>query len=274
MTSCATTSCTRRSATTIARAAGAPPTATGSSSRCRRTRPTPSASTRSATRARGSWCSTPTRTASPSTDQTAWLERELVAARQDPAIDHIFVVMHHPPYSVSLHGGQRDLRERWTPLFERYGVAAVFSGHDHVYSRAVVGGVQYVVSGGGGAPLYPRSPRASAIDKEAVQTFERVNHYVRVRVHGPQIELAAIRIDGTVIEALAWGEAPPPAPPEVPEVPAVGGPVATPPLPMMPSVAAAPAAPSSSGEPLPWRWIGGGCVVLGLLAAVGVTRRR
>src|SRR5687768_14505509 len=54
------------------------------------------------------------------TDQTAWIERELIAARQDPAMRHIFVVMHHPPFSVSLHGGQADLRERWTPLFERY----------------------------------------------------------------------------------------------------------------------------------------------------------
>src|SRR6184192_711490 len=49
------------------------------------------------------------------TDQTAWLERELIAARQDSSIHHIFVVMHHPPFSISLHGGNVDLRERWTP---------------------------------------------------------------------------------------------------------------------------------------------------------------
>ena len=36
---------------------------------------------------------------------TAWLERELIAARQDPQLRHIFVVMHHPPFSISLHGG-------------------------------------------------------------------------------------------------------------------------------------------------------------------------
>jgi len=39
------------------------------------------------------------------TDQTAWIERELIAARQDSTIRHIFVVMHHPPFSISLHGG-------------------------------------------------------------------------------------------------------------------------------------------------------------------------
>jgi hypothetical protein len=160
------------------------------------------------------------------TDQTAWIERELQAARLDPRIAHVFVTMHHPPFSVSLHGGQRDLRERWTPLFEKYGVAAVFSGHDHVYSRGDRNGVRYFVSGGGGAPLYPRAPRPSAIDEAAIKRFERVNHYLRVHVFGDFVEVTAIRADGTAIETLAWGEAPAvpiaSAPPTVSAVPAVG----------------------------------------------------
>jgi 3',5'-cyclic AMP phosphodiesterase CpdA len=144
------------------------------------------------------------------TDQTEWLERELVAARQDKRIKHIFVVMHHPPFSISLHGGQRDLRERWTPLFERYQVTAVFSGHDHVYSRAEVDGVHYLVSGGGGAPLYPKSRRPSGIDLAAVKRFERVNHFLRVHVVGDLVEISAVRVDGTPIETISWGEAPKP----------------------------------------------------------------
>ena len=81
--------------------------------------------------------------------------------------------MHHPPFSVSLHGGQRDLRERWTPLFEKYQVSArPFSGHDHVYERAEHDGIRYFVSGGGGALLYPRRPVSSAVDVEAVKKFD------------------------------------------------------------------------------------------------------
>jgi predicted phosphodiesterase len=143
------------------------------------------------------------------TDQTAWLERELIAARQDPRVRHIFVVMHHPPFSISLHGGNRDLRERWTPLFERYQVTAVFSGHDHVYSRAEHNGLHYFVSGGGGAPLYARRPRPDPIDAAAVKSFERVHHFLRVNVTGTRIEITAIRADGTTIETTAWEEAPP-----------------------------------------------------------------
>lgn len=140
------------------------------------------------------------------TGQTAWIERELIAARQDPRVRHIFVVMHHPPFSVSLHGGQRDLRERWTPLFEKYAVSAVFSGHDHAYQRAEKNGVRYFVSGGAGAPLYPRSPRASAVDKATVLRFERVFHYLRVSISAGNLNVTAIRVDGSTIESTLWFE--------------------------------------------------------------------
>lgn len=142
------------------------------------------------------------------TDQTAWIEQQLQAARLDPEIRHIFVTMHHPPYSVSLHGGQEELREAWTPLFVKYQVGAVFSGHDHVYSRARKDGVHYFVSGGGGAPLYPRKRNASRLDLEALRYFERVNHYLHVRVYGDLVEVAAVRVDGTLIESASWGEPP------------------------------------------------------------------
>jgi predicted phosphodiesterase len=171
------------------------------------------------------------------TDQTAWIERELVAARQDPSVHHIFVVMHHPPFSISLHGGAKDLRERWAPLFEKFGVSAVFSGHDHVYERAEHNGVRYFVSGGGGAPLYPKRPRSHPIDVEAVQRFERAFHYLRVAVTGRKVEVTGIRIDGTTIEATAWSEGP---------VAVAQAAQAAPVVPVVPV-----SSPSSSSSPLP-----------------------
>jgi len=150
------------------------------------------------------------------TDQTAWIERELQEARLDPKIRHIFVSMHHPPFSISLHGGRTELRDAWTPLYEKYGVTAVFSGHDHCYERAERNGVRYFVSGGGGAPLYPRARAPSPIDVESVAYFERVNHYLRVVVMGDLIEVSAIRADGSLIETTTWGTAP-----RLPEAPLV-----------------------------------------------------
>jgi hypothetical protein len=199
------------------------------------------------------------------TDQTAWIERELIAARQDSSIRHIFVVMHHPPYSISLHGGATDLRERWCPLFDKYDVSAVFSGHDHVYSRAEADGLHYFVTGGGGAALYPRRPKSSRIDVKAVKKFERALHYLRVTVTGNRIEVTAIRADGTTIETSSWTEGPEPTRVKAPRpaIAATGGgaPVAAPAPP------AAPLPPPTKGL-----WFGIVSLALALGAAVFVVR--
>lgn len=144
------------------------------------------------------------------TDQTAWIERELAQAVADPQRKHTFVVMHHPPFSCSAHGGQPELREMWTPLFEKYDVDAVFSGHDHVYERSELNGVRYFVTGGAGAPLYPRDPRPNKQDSDALVYFERTFNYLRVQVAGDFVEVTALRDDGTVIEGLSWGRMPEP----------------------------------------------------------------
>jgi predicted phosphodiesterase len=207
------------------------------------------------------------------TDETAWMERELAAARDDRRIHHVFVVMHHPPYSISLHGGQRDLRERWTPLFEKYQVTAVFSGHDHVYERAEANGIRYFVTGGGGAPLYPRKARSAALDLAAVKYFERVNHYLRVHVAGDQIEVTGVRVDGTPIETITWADPRGNADdgddriPPTKLGPATGGPVAPAPPSLAPSPPRAPAPEESS---LGWTAVAGGLLVV---AAVGALWR-
>jgi len=197
------------------------------------------------------------------TDQTAWIERELIAARQDPLVHHIFVVMHHPPFSISLHGGNVDLRERWTPLFEKYQVSAVFSGHDHVYERAEHNGIHYYVSGGGGAPLYPRRQKSNPIDVEAVKKFERVLHYLRVSISGNRIEVSGVRADGTIIETQSWSDGPAPD-----VVKTTGAPASIPPTTMSPGWT--PVVDDGGGGSMLWWALGGGVLVLG--AAVVVVR--
>jgi predicted phosphodiesterase len=193
-------------------------------------------------------------------DQTAWIEGQLADARQDPRVRHIFVVMHHPPFSISLHGGQRDLRERWTPLFEKYGVTAVFSGHDHCYSSGDKNGVRYYVSGGGGAPLYPRRPRPNPIDAATITTFEKSLHYLRVTVQGEQVEITGIRADSSIIETITWGEPPRPAAPRI----AAAGAAAAPVL----AARAADAGVATGGL----GWLGMGGAAAALLAAVVMVR--
>jgi hypothetical protein len=46
-------------------------------------------------------------------------------------------------------------------LLAEYGVTAAFSGHDHGYYRTLRDGVHYVITAGGGAPLYDQDPSAA-----------------------------------------------------------------------------------------------------------------
>lgn len=214
------------------------------------------------------------------TSETEWLERELIAARQDPRVRHVFAVTHHPMFSISLHGGHRDLRERWTPLFEKYDVTAVFSGHDHVYQRAEHNGLRYFVSGGAGAPLYPRSPRARAVDKAAVQRFERAFHYLRVTVSGKSLDVTSVRVDGSVIESVTWrdtaSEQPERSRAEVaqaagatPASPRASGPASV----GAAALASAPVGSAAAGSSRALQWLGMLGASLVMLGAVAFVRR-
>ena len=79
--------------------------------------------------------------------QIAWLEKELKASGSDWKIPYF----HHPLYSSGMHGSQVDLRKVVEPLFVKYGVDVVFSGHEHFYQRTKPQqGITYFVSGAGG----------------------------------------------------------------------------------------------------------------------------
>jgi hypothetical protein len=70
--------------------------------------------------------------------QTTWLERTLAAGRSDRSVDWIIVQMHQCAASSSVAGNGSDLgiREQWLPLFDRYQVDLVLTGHDHGYERS------------------------------------------------------------------------------------------------------------------------------------------
>jgi len=80
--------------------------------------------------------------------QLGWVEKELRNSNSKWKICYF----HHPLYSDGkFHGPDLDLRTRLTPLFQKYGVNVVLSGHDHVYERIKPqNGIYYFVLGSSG----------------------------------------------------------------------------------------------------------------------------
>ena len=130
--------------------------------------------------------------------QRAWLERRLTAARA--AVDAgkaswIVMVHHHPAFSSARHGSDASVQRELVPLYERHGVHLVLNGHDHVYERLERNGITYLVTGGGGAPLY-------AFDEPLPESQVRVrsHHYVRIAADRDRLELTAVDLDGNVLD--------------------------------------------------------------------------
>ncbi len=123
-------------------------------------------------------------------DQRAWLARTLADATERWRI----VVVHHPPYSAGYQGSSEEVRVAFVPLFERYGVQLVISGHDHDYQRSVpINGVTYVVTGGAAG-----TRRTGEADFTAV-SFSW-HHFVELGVFRDELVIRAVNQDGRVAD--------------------------------------------------------------------------
>ena len=136
------------------------------------------------------------------TDQEAWLEADLAAARAKK-VRAILVFTHDGPYARGHHGGSPIARDRYVPILLGHRVDLVFSGHDHIYQRGDAKGLRYVVSGGGGASLYGIrcgvSGRPKCAVDDGMQKVAREYHYIVVTI-GRELEMCARRPDGTLLE--------------------------------------------------------------------------
>jgi 3',5'-cyclic AMP phosphodiesterase CpdA len=85
--------------------------------------------------------------------QYEWLLNDL--KNQPKGTAFTVVLTHYPFYTSSFHRTEIEkLRRVLIPLFKKYSVDMVFSGHNHCYERCYVDGIYYITTAGGGAPLY------------------------------------------------------------------------------------------------------------------------
>jgi len=129
-------------------------------------------------------------------DQIAWIEKELSGSNDDWKIPYF----HHPPYSSGgRHGSDAGIREVLEPLFIKYNVSVVMTGHDHFYERVKPQqGIVYFVVGSGGqlrrGDLDDRSPlTAKGNDTDLA--------FLAVEIDGDEMHFNAISRTGQVIDS-------------------------------------------------------------------------
>jgi 3',5'-cyclic AMP phosphodiesterase CpdA len=139
--------------------------------------------------------------------QLAWLENELKGAGDG---DWKICYFHHPLYSSGkAHGSSTDLRRVLEPLFIKYHVNVVFSGHDHVYERVKPqNGIYYFTEGSSGE-LSAGDLNQSTITAKG---FDSDNTFMLVEFAGSQMNFQTISrtgqlIDSGVIERLVRSSA-------------------------------------------------------------------
>lgn len=129
--------------------------------------------------------------------QSRWLTHTLKRA----AARWTIVVVHKPPYACGRYDGTPEVEAAWAPLFARYGVDLVVSGHDHNYQRfAPLHGVTYVVTGGGGDSFYSLPDECAAGTPARVAANDTLHHFLVLRGSPQELSAIAIATDGTIVD--------------------------------------------------------------------------
>ncbi|NUQ00319.1 MAG: metallophosphoesterase, partial [Armatimonadetes bacterium] len=137
-------------------------------------------------------------------EQVTWFQEQL----QTATAEHRFVVLHHPLYTIGAYRpGDPTVRKRLLPILKQYPVTAAFSAHDHGYYRTSREGNTFIVTAGGGAPLYDQHPELALPGDK----FKKTYHFIEVTVTGPEVAMKVIDEQGLEVDSFTLPERSQPA---------------------------------------------------------------
>ena len=128
--------------------------------------------------------------------QLAWLEQQLHDAGDN---DWKICYFHHPLYSSGKsHGSSIELRSLIEPMFIKYGVDAVFSGHDHIYERVhPQKGIYYFTEGSSGQLRNGDLAKTGMTEKG----FDDDRTFMLIEIAGDQMYFQTLSRDGTEVDS-------------------------------------------------------------------------
>jgi len=127
--------------------------------------------------------------------QLKWLDDQLATSGSDWKI----CFFHHPPYSSGeAHGSDTTLRNQIEPVFVKYGVNVVFTGHEHFYERIQPQkGIAYFIAGSS-AKLREGNIAASPLEAKG---FDQGYTFMLIEIAGDDLYYQAISETGKTIDS-------------------------------------------------------------------------
>ena len=130
--------------------------------------------------------------------QLEWLSTALASSSAPWQV----LVFHHPVYSCGKHGSTPRVQHELLPVVGSEGVDLVVNAHDHDYQRfPATNGTTYVVSGGGGAGLYPVGD-CPADTPNPVAWNDDVHEFLYVSATATELTGTAVSASGTVLDSF------------------------------------------------------------------------
>jgi 3',5'-cyclic AMP phosphodiesterase CpdA len=127
--------------------------------------------------------------------QLQWFEKELAASGSDWKI----CFFHHPIYSSGgAHGSDLQLRALLEPLFLKYGVDAVFAGHEHFYERIKPQKGIYYFTSGGAAKLREGDVRPTEL---TAKKFDTGYHFMLIEILKDEMHFQVISDQGKTVDS-------------------------------------------------------------------------
>ena len=137
--------------------------------------------------------------------QLAWAEKDLAATDKPWKV----VLMHKHIFSFRVNGVFTDIAEIFMPLFDKYKVDVVFTGHIHSYRRTVPfyegepakTGTIYISTGAAGERLRPNGPPQISIEA-AINPQQSLPNYLVLETKGGTMNIQAFTQNGDQIDSV------------------------------------------------------------------------
>lgn len=135
--------------------------------------------------------------------QSVWLEKVL----KENVNLWTVITFHHPVFSTAKSRDNKDFRNRFKPLFDKYHVDLVLQGHDHTYSRGQnlprglsgreASGPVYLVSVSGPKMYKVDGPKWMNVSLENTQLFQLIH------INGGELKFEAYKTSGELFDAFS-----------------------------------------------------------------------